>query len=251
MSLPIALQMYTVRDVAKNDFAGTLKQVADIGFKYIEFAGFGGGDAAGAKAACDKVGLTGISAHVGIDALRDNVEGAINDAKTAGYKHIVCPFMPKPMQDSIDGYREAASILNEAGLHCRNAGISLGYHNHDFEFRTMDGSTGFETLLNHTDSELVSFELDIMWVNFAGQSVIDWMKKLKGRLPLLHVKDHVAGGERKFTEVGTGVVPIADAVKIAADCGVKYLIIEQDNHWNPDPMTSVRTSYNNLKKITG
>jgi len=90
-----------------------------------------------------------------------------------------------------------------------------------------------------------------MWVDVAGQNVVNWMQKLSGRLPLIHVKDRVAGSERKFAEVGTGVVDIAAAVSAAEGCGAEYLVVEQDNDWSGSPLESVAVSFGNLKRIVG
>jgi len=249
MSLPIGLQLYTLRDVLKDDFDGTLEKVKHIGFDYIEFAGYGAYTAEQMKKVCERIGLTPTSAHVGLDFVRDHTTQAIDDAKALGYKYVVIPYLPSPLQDSLDGYRETAKLFNDIGAKLSDEGLTLCYHNHDFEFKQLGGGHGYDVLVGETDSAKVQFELDIMWVDFAGEDVAGWMNKLSGRLPIIHVKDRVAGGERKFAEVGTGVVDIEAAVSAAADSGVEYLVVEQDNHWSPSPLSSVETSFGNLAKV--
>ncbi len=248
MALPVSVQLFSLRDPLKADFEGTLKTLADIGFQHVEFAGFYGKTAAEVKAICDELGLKPSGAHVGLDAMRTDFDAVIADAKTLGYSHVVLPYLGDEHRTTA-GYKAIAATLTDLAPKAEAAGITLGYHNHDFEFIALpEGGTGFEILMNNTP-ESVIFELDCMWVDKAGQLPVAWIQKLGSRAPLLHIKDRPADAEktgRRFTEVGTGVVDIANIVKTANQTGVKYLVIEQDNDWQPDPINSIKTSFDNL-----
>lgn len=248
MSLPIALQLYTVRDALTADLEGTLKQLAQIGYKNVEIAGTCGKTAAEFLALLKSHGLTPIGMHSGLPTLTgDALDQTLADAKTLGVHYIACSFSAKYTHDD---YVKAAGQLADAADKAAPQGVNICYHNHSFEFiADAQGRRGMDTIYDSTKGRKLQAELDIYWVQHGGDKPLDWMKKLAGRLPLLHVKDMENSEERSFAEVGTGTVDIKAAVEYAPQVGVKYLIIEQDRNWKGSPVESVKLSFDNLTKI--
>lgn len=252
MAPPISLQLYTVRDLLNQDIAATLNQVAEIGFAGVEWAGLGGKTPAEARKIIDDLGLVSSGAHVGLEGLKDPSE-AIDTAKTLGYDVMAIPYLGEEYR-TIEGYTSVAKQLNEAAPKFADAGIRLGYHNHDFEFEKLaDGRTGYDILINETDKELVCFEVDMGWVyvGLGGEQPEGFAAKLAGRVPLVHIKDFKApASDKMMTELGTGAIDYQPTVDAAESWGVKWLIIEQDHSWvNDDPIESIRVSYAKLKSM--
>jgi len=253
MTLPIALQLYTVREPLKKDFAGTLKAVADIGYRCVELAGLPGGTSPqAARQTLDDLGLDAVAAHVPLDALLSDAPLVMDQAVALGYRHVVCPFLPDDLRDA-EGYRQIAERLSGVQSELDDERITLSYHNHAFEFDDLgDGTTGYEILTGQTMADQLQFELDLYWVVKGGQDPTDWMDALKGRLPLLHIKDMADTADRGFAEVGTGTIDLVSLATKAPDYGVEYLIIEQDNGWiDGDPLKSAKLSYDNFTEAMG
>jgi len=252
MALPIALQLYTIRDVLAKDFEGGLKAVAKMGYKYVEFAGFYDHKPADVRKLIDGLGLTAISSHTGIDGIESGLAGVIDAAKTIGYRHVVVPYLPNTFW-SPKGYAQTARRFTKAGRALAKAGLSFAYHNHSFEFHRLKGGVrGMDIIYDTTDRKVVNAELDVFWVWHGNDCPVAWMKKLAKRVPLLHIKDMSDKPDRSFTEVGTGIVDLKAVVKAAPKAGVEYLIVEQDGNWiDGDPLKSVAISLKNLKRIAG
>lgn len=248
MSLPIALQLYTVRDEMAKDFAGTLRAVAAIGYKYIEFAGLFNQTPEQAKALCDELKLVPVAAHCKVNDDPAVIADIVKAAKIIGYKYIVSGLPQHDMRTSSDGYRKAAEILSKGAAELAKAGLTFCYHNHNWEYdRHADGKIGMEILFDGTK---LQSELDVYWVKRGGHDPIAWMNKLTGRTPLLHIKDMDKSPDQKFTEVGTGIIDMHAVVRNAPKIGAKYLIVEQDKFWlNDSPLQSAKLSFENLTKV--
>lgn len=253
MSLPIGLQLYTVREPMSKDFEGTLKQLAEMGMPTVEFAGLYEREPDAVRDLVQSLGLGVSSAHVPIAQLEGKTfDQWVNVAKTIGFKYLVVPALPGELRESADGYRKTVQILTDANKRAQQHGLTVCYHNHSFEFDKLpDGSRGIDILYDGTSAEDFSSELDVYWVQHGGEDPLDWMDKLAGRVPLLHIKDMKDDGSRGFVEVGTGCVDIAAVVAKAPSVGSEYLLIEQDSNWAGSPLESVQTSLTNLKKIVG
>lgn len=243
--LPIALQMYTLRDLTAKDFAGTFREVSSMGYDGVEFAGTGGLSAKEMKTLLDDLNLRPAGSHIGLDVLEKDLNSAIDYNLAIGNPFIVCPFLPQERRADADGYRAIAELFNKIGAECKRQGIGFAYHNHAFEFEKFDGVYGLDLLYGNTDPELVKAEVDTYWVLYGGEDPAAFLRKMAGRCPLVHLKDMEAGTERDFAPVGTGVLPlnaIADAAPVA---GAQWYIVEQDRCKLP-PLESVRISINNL-----
>ncbi|MEH6407175.1 MAG: sugar phosphate isomerase/epimerase, partial [Leeuwenhoekiella sp.] len=214
----IGLQLYSLRETIGNDVAGTLKKVADIGFKEVETYGystennFWGISVKDFKKMITDNGLTTPSGHYGVDPFL-KAEGTEDDfaynldvANELGQEYVIIPYIGQDLRSSINDYKKLSDKLNTAGEMCKKAGLKLAYHNHDFEFTDYAGQNGLETFLANTDKNLVFFEMDIYWVVRAGQDPIALMNKYPKRFPLWHVKDMDKVNADLNTEIGNGSI---------------------------------------------
>jgi sugar phosphate isomerase/epimerase len=246
-TLPVALQLYTVRDRLKDDLAGTLQAVRDIGYENVELAGLYGRSAEQFKSELDKAGLTAVSTHVGIDRIEEDLQTVVDHARLFGYRHVAIPFFPEDRRTA-EGYLELARLIDRCETSPIATGLTFSYHNHAFEFDKLeDGRRGFDILFSQPSP---SSEMDVYWVARGGDNPLQWLERLSGRVPLLHMKDMAKDGDvadAGFAEVGTGRLPLEEIAFKADDHGVEHLIIEQDNGWiDGDPLKSAKISYDNL-----
>jgi sugar phosphate isomerase/epimerase len=245
MKLPVAIQLYSVRDAMEKDFAGTLRKIADLGYKGVEFAGFGGFSAVQIRDLLKELGLTPAGSHTGIDALRDNLDEIIEYNLTIGNKYIICPYN---QYKSKEEYISAAKFYDECGEKIRARGLEFLYHNHDFEFMKFDGEYGLDIIFKNVKPENVGAELDLGWIFYAGIDPAAFLRSFKKRCPLVHIKDFLSAGEKTFTEIGNGLVDTKGIAAAAVETGVEWLIVEQDVS-NITSMESARINLENLKKI--
>ena len=260
----IGLQLYTVRDAMQKDVASTLARVAELGFSAVEGATYSGSqDFYGLKPSAFKAllrqhRLVMPSNHyrLGMEkpdeqemqgTLLHQWDKAVDDAAAVGISYMVCAYLSPEERGGIDGYKRLAEQLNRAGERCRQAGILLCYHNHDFEFEPMDGLLPYDVLLSQTDSSLVKMELDLYWVHKAGKDPLALFAQHPGRFPLWHVKDMDNTPQKGFTEVGSGVIDFKSVFLKARQAGMKHFFVEQD-HTPASPFDSIRKSITYIKK---
>jgi sugar phosphate isomerase/epimerase len=246
--LPIALQMYTVRDVAEKDFLGTLRQIAQIGYTGVELAGTGGLSTSALKAALDDLGLRVAGSHTPLSVLESDLAGVIEFHQAVGSSYIIVPWVPPECRETLEGWRRVAASLNQIGREVRQAGLYLCYHNHAFEFETFDGKFALDWLYELTDPELVKAELDTYWVQYAGQDPATYIHKYADRVELLHLKDMEPGEEPMFTEVGEGILNWPAIFQAAEASAVRWYVVEQDRCRRPS-IESARLSFENLKRM--
>jgi sugar phosphate isomerase/epimerase len=245
-SIPVAVQMYTLREESEKDFAGTIKKVAELGFDGVEFAGYGGLTPREVKALLDQFGLFAVSSHVSLEELENNLAQVIKDQKILGSKYVVCPYL-MPDRRSEEDYQALISVLDQIGETCRLEGITLLYHNHDFELeRLSDGRMALEAIFDDTNSENLMTELDVYWLTKAGESPVEWINRYKNRSPLVHLKDMTTDAEQFFAELGTGGVDIETVLNAGDETGVKWWVVEQDMS-RRTPFESIEISLNYLK----
>jgi sugar phosphate isomerase/epimerase len=282
VGVPLGVQLYTLAPDLQKDFQGTLQQVAGIGFKTVELAGFLGRTAVQLRSAFDQVGLQCTSAHVpaqplgpgGGDTL-ENVSKLIEDAQVLGLKYIVLPLFPlprsaggpRPGEDPLaffiragqmmeaDDWRACADLLNIKAAALHAAGLQMAYHNHNFEFAPRGAANGFEILMERTDPKLVSFEMDAGWVAAAGFDPLALLKRYPGRFRLMHVKDIKASTKANFalqqdpTEVGSGRIPWARILPAAYAAGVRNFFVEQEPPFSGSRLASIEKSYRYLMSL--
>ena len=258
----IGLQLYTVRELMKQDFDGTIAGVAKIGYKEVEFAGYFGKTPKEAKAVIDANGLTSPSAHHPIDALESKLPEIIEGAHVIGQKFIVCPYLDAKSRTA-DGYKHLAEVCNRAGEATQKAGIQLCYHNHSFEFEKVDGIEGkpFDYLLAQTNPKLVKIEMDLCWMVVAGQDPVAYFNRHPGRFPLVHVKDwtNEGTGSRDYegavghpvsghmTNVGGGTIDWKKIFAQSSKAGIQHYFVENDDAKSLD---DPKASYEYLSKLT-
>jgi sugar phosphate isomerase/epimerase len=255
----VGVQLYTVRDLMKADFDGTIAKVAQIGYKEVEFAGYFGRTGAQVRAACDKNDLSAVSTHVQYDELDDKFPSVIETSKAIGLKYIVCPWIPEDLRKSPDIWKQAAEKFNRCGEQSKKAGMQFAYHNHWFEFLPVDGKLPYDALLKNCDASLVKMEMDLCWITAAGSDPLKYFSQYPGRFPLVHVKDlktlpHItAGGAQNYgdtvdlTEVGSGLIDWKKIFAQSDKAGIKHYIVEHDHP--KQPFDSIAKSYEYLNKV--
>ena len=246
----LAAQLYTVRDLTTKDFAGTLQRVAEVGYDGVELAGFGNLSAEEAAKAVKQAGLKVCGAHVGIDHLEGDLKGTLKKFALFGCENIIVPWMPEDRRKNGAGWKAFAKSLNKFGAILKKEGFNIGYHNHSFEFELISkGVTGMDLLLENTEAGIVGFELDCFWVVHGGKCPACFIKDNADRIMTLHLKDMSDPNERKFANVGEGILDTRSIIKAGIKTKVPWFIVEQDNCYDQAPMEALRISYKNIRKM--
>lgn len=241
----IGLQLYTLRDETSQDFVGTLRKVAELGYEGVEFAGYGGLEASELKALLDELNLQAIGSHVGVDRLRDHLEEEAEFNKAIGSKYIICPYMPEELRG--DAWAEQFKLFAEVAEKLKAYDLEFAYHNHDFEITEhINGERVFDALFIQAPG--VKAEMDVCWVQVAGLNPLEYIKQYSGRLPLIHLKDmRLTENGVQTVVLGEGEVDLPNVIKTAGEAGVQWLVVEQDTCQLP-PLTSVGISMEWLRK---
>lgn len=243
----LGIQLYTLRDAMRDDFEGTLRRVASIGYGEVEFAGYFGREPAAVRAALDAAGLRAPAAHIGYDLLGDAWAKTIDDAAAIGHAALVVPSLPGEVRASLDGYRRAAAAFNLGAERARAAGVAFGYHNHDFEFAPIDGTRPFDVLIAETDPDLVFIELDIFWTVKGGGDPIAYMTAPGRRVRMIHAKDMAADGS--MVDVGAGTIDFARIIEVGRANGLDHVFVEHDQP--ADAFDTARAGYRTLAPLIG
>jgi sugar phosphate isomerase/epimerase len=238
----VGVQLYTVRDLMAKDVAATLAAVAEAGYVEVETAGTGNLSAQQFVVALNNAGLSAPAAHVPLNLMADSPDLVLEAAQTIGYQYIVLPWLA-PEHRNAAGYRQAIDVLNRFGDQCQQAGVQLCYHNHDFEFDTLDGEIVFDVMLRECDRQLVKFELDLFWAAHANADAAAYLKSDPLRFPLCHVKDRNAAGE--MVSVGKGNIDFP--ALFAAGSGLQHYFVEHDQP--QDSLASIRDSIQAVQKM--
>ena len=194
MALPIALQLYTVRDNLAEDFAGTLKTVKAMGYDGVEFAGLYGNTPATIRDLLAEIGLVPVSAHVPYAELIADTENTLKAYKEIGCNYVAVPYMTEEYRPGAAKFEEAIENIRKIAEVAKKVGITLLYHNHDFEFAKVNGEYGLDVMYKEIPADLLETEIDTCWVNVAGEDPADYVRKYSGRAPVVHLKDFT--GER-------------------------------------------------------
>ncbi len=212
------LQLYSVRDLTEKNLEEALRQVAALGYKFVEFAGFFGHSAEQVKRMLDENGLTVSGTHTGWDELRpEKIEETIAYHKAIGNTNIIIPWGDYSTREKLE---ECLAILKDAGARLAKEGIMLGYHNHHFEFESTDyGVRVYDEMLVRTN---VEFEIDTYWVWVAGLDPIELLEQLKGRVRVIHLKDGLKDHSGK--SLGEGDAPVSAVRKYAIENGLRIVV---------------------------
>lgn len=243
MSIPVALQLYTVRDETAKDFTRTLENVAKIGYAGVEFAGFGNVAAGDMKKTLDALGLKAMGSHTGKDLVFDRLDEVIEYNKIIGNKYVIIPY---DRYESKEQWLNAIERYESAGRILKKEGLVLCYHNHAHEFETYDGECILDMIFSKIRADHLLMELDTYWVHFAGVDPLKYLNKYKGRCPLVHIKD-MRADDRDTAEVGEGIIDIKAIIAASEKAGAEWFIVEQDRT-RISSLDSARISYENLKK---
>jgi sugar phosphate isomerase/epimerase len=241
----VGIQLYTLRSLLAQDVEGTLARVAQIGFREVEFAGLYGKTAAEMRVLIDGVGLRAVSSHHSLRDVRENWTRVLDDATTLGQRFVVVASLGGGDRATADALRRVADDFNRAGEAAKAAGLQFGYHNHDFEFRPIDGQLPYDLLLERCDSALVVMELDLFWIVNGGHDPLAYFAKHPGRFPLVHAKDRTADG--RMVNVGSGVIDFRSILGRSEQAGIRHWLVEHDR---PDsPLDDVHASHTYLRGL--
>jgi sugar phosphate isomerase/epimerase len=247
----VAIQLYTLRDFCKTaaDLAATAKKVRAIGYTAVQISGVGPIPEAELVAILGAEGLTICATHENGATILDQPEVAIARLHALGTKLTAYPYPAGIDFDNPGHVTTLIRKLDAAGAKFRAAGLTLGYHNHANEFyRPAGGPTVLERIYAETSPENIVAELDTYWVQRGGGDVLDWVRRMKGRQPFIHLKDYKVNpaGEPTFCEIGAGTLPFRQIIAEAEAGGCEWFIVEQDT-CPGDPFDSIRQSLDSIK----
>lgn len=266
----LGIQLYSIRDDMKKDPSGTLKQLAAMGYKNVEHAGYSkrkfyGYAAAEFKKLLGDLGLLMPSGHTVMgkqhwDAAKndftDEWKYTVEDAAIVGQHYVISPWLDESLRKNYDDFKAYMDVFNKSGALCKKSGMKFGYHNHDFEFsQQLNGQKIFDLILQNTDPSLVAQQLDIGNMYHAGGIALDIIKQYPGRFELMHVKDEIKtdkgemGGNYESTVLGKGIIPVKEVIDLGKKSGgTKHFIIEQESYQGQAPLDAVRDDLAVMKK---
>jgi len=219
-----SIQLWSVRDITNNDFAGTLKNLAAMGYTGVEFAGYGGLSAAEMKDVLSSNGLKPISAHIGLERLTKSLDEEIAYHKVLGTEYLICPHSSiKTKEDTIKLAQDLKPVVEKIN----EAGFKFAYHNHAFEFVKSGDEYLLDILFANLPAQAV-MELDLYWVAYADVDYYSYMEKHKDRLKLIHVKQ--IGRDKRNVDVDQGLIDYRDVIIKAKALGVEHFILEQEEY---------------------
>jgi sugar phosphate isomerase/epimerase len=262
----LGIQLYSIRDDMKKDPSGTLKLLAEMGYKNVEHANyvdrkFYGYSPAEFRKLLDGLGLMMPSGHTVMhkehwdsakNDFTDEWKYTVEDAAVMGQQYVVSPWLDDTMRKTYDDFKRYMDVFNKSGELCKKSGMKFGYHNHDFEFNTsLNGIKLYDLILQNTDPALVAQQLDMGNLFNGGAKAIDIVKQYPGRFELMHVKDEIKGtGNEKYesTILGTGIVGTKKVADIGRNSGTTQFIIEQESYQGKTPLECAKEDYEIMKK---
>ena len=271
--LPVAVQVYGLRDLLENtpeNFKDVMQKVKDLGYDGVELAGLYGLEPEFVKKTLDEVGLVPISAHVPFVDMMEDLDKVIADYSTIGVKYLVMPYMAEEYRPvNPEGFKGFLPLLNEIGEKIHKAGMTFLYHNHDFEFvKLEDGRWGYDAMFEAIPHDNLMSELDTCWCDVATGDPCGFIRKYTGRIPVVHLKDYIKKGEVKnmykligieteeddsdtgyfgFRPVGFGQMIWEPVLEASIEAGANWVVVEQDEHYEVDPLECARRSREYLK----
>lgn len=252
--MKLGLQLYTLRDTIEKDPKGVLQKVAGFGYQELETYGYADGRIYGMDFASfgkyvKDLGMEVVSGHYSYElATGDKWEKAVSDAKAIGQQYMVVPSLGEDVRKTLDDYKRVCEKFNKAGEICKKYGIRFGYHNHDFEFRPIDGKIPFDVMLAELDDKYVGMEMDIYWVVFAGHDPLKYFEQYPRRFEQWHVKDMDKADRSRNANIGSGSIDFNPIFAQAKQSGMKHFYVEQESYPG-EPIDSVGASAQYLKTI--
>lgn len=243
VKFPIALQVYSVRDQAETDFPGTMAKVKEMGYDGVELAGTYGRTAVECKKILDDLGLALVCAHVPLEQLEQ--DAVLDDYAATGMGYIAIPWMEAPKDEA--ALAGVLARIEKIARRCKDRGMILLYHNHDFEFRKLGGRYILDAYYEALPVDLLQTEQDTCWVNVGGEDPAGFLRKYAGRCPIVHLKDfsgvksenmyaligtdkakEAHDGAFEFRPVGYGRQDVPALLRAAEEAGASWLVVEQD-----------------------
>ncbi len=273
MKLPVAVQLYSVRDEMEKDFYGTIQKMKDLGYDGVEFAGLFGEEPKKIKTFCEEIGITPISAHVPYYDMLADPEKVLSDYAEIGCKYVAVPYLTEECRPGTDGFAATVEGIRKIGEAAKKLGIQLLYHNHDFEFVKIGEEYALDVLYSTIPADLLQTEIDTCWVNVAGVNPAEYIEKYSGRAPVVHLKDFKKSGDNlgklydligidddgaqeeeedafSFMPVGYGVQDMPAILAACEDAGASWVVVEQDSPAKNDtPLNSVKLSREYLRTL--
>lgn len=269
--LPVGIQVYGLRDILEEtpeNFEEVMRAIKEMGYDGVELAGLYGLDPGFIRKTLDEIGLIPISAHVPLAEMMEDARGAATTYREIGCKYIAIPYLPKEYRHMTAGYETVISRIRDIGKIIQEYGMTLLYHNHDFEFVTLpDGTFGLDDIYTRISKERLSAELDTCWIKAAGQDPAAYVKKYTDRCPIVHLKDFIKEGNPQnmykligteteevketgffeFRPVGFGQQIWEPVLKASVEAGAEWVIVEQDEHYDLSSLECARRSIEYLK----
>jgi len=246
----IAAQMYTLRDFTKTpeDIATTMKKVANIGYKAVQLSALGKIEIKELKKILDSEGLEVCATHVPYERIRDDTSAVIEEHQILNCRYVAIGSLPSEFRGA-EGYAKFAKEASEVARKLSQAGLSFAYHNHSFELEKYGSRTGLDILYQESDPEVFKAEIDTYWIQHGGGDPAAWIRKLSGRVPLVHLKDMgILDGKQIMAEVGEGNLNWPAILDACREAGVRWYIVEQDT-CQRDPFESLAISLKNLQNM--
>ena len=268
--VPVAYQLYSAREQASKDLLSVLWTLRNMGYDGVEFAGFYGHTAEEIRNMLAETGLKAISSHVAINLIEEDMKGVIDFHKAIGCPYIAIPYLPAERRAGMPGFAGALRTIWMFGCLCRDNGIQLLYHNHDFEFDKISGMYMIDFLYEIMTPEILQTEFDTCWVRYAGEDPCAYLRKYAGRTPIVHLKDYVgrregsgtpygllgeaeakqnAGTPFEFRPYGYGCQNAAAVAEAALEAGAQWVIIEQDESPTLEPLKDAEKSIGTLRRL--
>jgi len=246
----IGLQLLTVSAEMKKDWKATLRKVAGIGYRNIEFGDAYGGSVPEFKAFVKELGLACFAGGAALGEWKKSPDKIIDSSLELGKKWLMCywPWEDSAENKTLDDWKRMAESLNPIGEKVRKAGLGFAYHNHDLEFKVTEGKIPYDVLLQNTDPSKVGMMIDLYWIEKGGQKPLPYFEKYPGRFPLWHAKDMDRTAERSFSCVGQGIIDFPSIFAKADLAGMKYVFVEHDKP--SDGIECARVSFEYLKRLT-
>lgn len=271
-NMKIGLQLYSIRDKMENDLDYALGKVKEIGYDYVEFAGYFDRSAEQITAILEKYDLKCISVHQGLDFYQQKGQQAIEYVKALGAEYSVIPWYDaKTLKNN---FSQTMDFFAEYGKMLYDGGLKMLYHNHDFEFDKLDGEFIIDKMYSTVDQKYLNPEFDTCWIKYAGSEPVEYLKKYRDRINIVHIKDFwankLANGpvyalidnegnpisntssqqrDFEFRPVGSGIQDVKAIMDTCKDIGVDYVIVEQDEWYDRDSLQDAKKSRDFLKSI--
>jgi sugar phosphate isomerase/epimerase len=247
MSLPVAVQLYSVREDCARDFLGTLEKVKAIGYDGVEFAGFHDHSAEDVKAKLDELGLQVAGAHVQINDLLNNFEETVAFHQTLGNKFLIVPWIGEDRHSNKTQWLQTAADINSIAEKLEPLGMRTGYHNHAFEFAKLPDTDelGWDIFFGNTREDVI-MQFDTGNALGAGAQALDFLRKYPGRATTVHLKEHSADGSAML---GEGEVPLPEVLEACESVGgTQWYIIEHEKYPVP-ALECIERDLRNLEKL--